>query len=103
VIDIIEQDQLIEHAQEIGSLLKKQLQQKLGTLQNVNSIRGKGLMIGVELDQAYPDLAQIFLNHGLVVNINGGGKVIRLLPSALMTEQQAKQAAQTIHDVVMAL
>ena len=103
VIDIIEQDKLVEQAQEIGGLLKKQLQQKLGTLQNVVSIRGKGLMIGVELDQAYPDLAQLFLNQGLVININGGGKVIRLLPSVLMTEQQAKHVAQTIHDIVVVL
>ena len=103
VIDIIEEDGLIEQAHTIGCFLKKQLQQKLGTLQNVTSIRGKGLMIGIELDQVYPDLAQTFLNRGLVINITGGGKVIRLLPSVLMSEQQAKKVAETIHDVVIGL
>ena len=103
VIDIIEEDGLIEQAHTIGCFLKKQLQQKLGTLQNVTSIRGKGLMIGIELDQVYPDLAQTFLNCGLVINITGGGKVIRLLPSVLMSEQQAKKVAETIHDVVIGL
>ena len=103
VIDIIEQDQLIERAEHIGCFLKKQLQQRLATLSNVNSIRGKGLMLGIELEQAYPDLAQRFLDQGLVVNITGGGKVIRLLPSVLMTEKQAKQVAEIIHDMVMSL
>jgi len=103
VIDIIEEEDLVKQAEVIGCLLKKQLQQKLGILDHVVNIRGKGLMMGVELDQAYPDLAQKFLDVGLVVNINGGGKVIRLLPSVIMTEKQAKQVAQTIHDVVVAL
>lgn len=103
VIDIIEQEQLIDRAEKIGCLLKKQLQQKLGTLENVVSIRGKGLMLGIELSQVYPNLAQTFLNKGLVINITGGGKVIRLLPSVLLTEQQTKNIAQSIHDVVMAL
>ena len=103
VIDIIEQDNLVEQAEKIGCFLKKQLQQKLGTLGNVNSIRGKGLMIGIELEQVYPNLAQRFLDKGLVVNITGGGKVIRLLPSVLLTEKQAKHIAETIHDIVMTL
>lgn len=103
VIDIIEQDNLVEQAGKIGCFLKKQLQQKLATLNNVNSIRGKGLMIGIELEHAYPDLAKRFLDQGLVVNITGGGKIIRLLPSVLLTEKQAKQIAETIHDMIMAL
>ena len=103
VIDIIEQEQLVEQAEKIGCFLKRQCQQKLGTLGPVTNIRGKGLMMGIELDQAYPGLAQTFLDKGLVINITGGGKVIRLLPSVLLTEKQATKIAETIHDVIMAL
>ncbi len=83
--------------------MKKQCQQKLGLLGKVTNIRGKGLMIGIELDNVYPNLAQTFLDKGLVINITGGGKVIRLLPSVLLSEKQATTIAETIHDVVMAL
>lgn len=103
VLDIIEQENLVEQAASIGGFLKKQLQQKLGALGKVVDIRGRGLMLGVELDEAYPDLAKIFLSHGLVVNITGAGKVIRLLPSVVLTEAQAKKVAETIHNVVAAL
>ena len=103
VIDIMEQENLVDRAHDIGCFLKKQCQQKLGTLEKVTNIRGKGLMIGIELDKAYPNLAQIFLDKGLVINITGGGKVIRLLPSVLLSEKQAKTIAETIHDAVMAL
>ena len=103
VIDTIEQEQLVDRAHEIGCFLKKQCQQKLGTLENVTNIRGKGLMIGIELDKVYPNLAQTFLDKGLVINITGAGKVIRLLPSVLLSEKQATTIAETIHDVVIAL
>ena len=103
VLQIIEDEQLLEKATETGNFLKKQLRQKLGTLQQVVDIRGRGLMLGVELDKAYDNLAALFLARGLVVNITGAGKVIRLLPSVLLSEQQAKQIADTIHDIVSEL
>jgi acetylornithine aminotransferase len=64
----------------------------------VRDIRGKGLMLAVELNQSYDNLAATFLEHGLVVNITGGGTIIRLLPAAIMDETQTKQVASIIHD-----
>ena len=103
VIDIIKADNLVERADTIGASLKKQLQHTLGTLNKVVDIRGRGLMLGIELNQVYPDLALAFLKAGLVVNITGGGKVIRLLPSVLLNESQIKEIVDIIHDVVSAL
>ncbi|MFT5572408.1 MAG: acetylornithine/N-succinyldiaminopimelate aminotransferase [Cryomorphaceae bacterium] len=103
VIDTIVQQDLVKQAGELGAFLKKQLQQKLGTHPKVVDIRGLGLMIGIELDDVYPDLAKIFLAHGLVVNITGAGKVIRLLPAVVITRAQIKQCAQTILDVIETL
>lgn len=103
VIDIITDEKLVARAGEIGASLKRQLQQSLGTFDQVVDIRGKGLMLGVELDKVYPDLAMKFLAAGLVINITGGGKVIRLLPSVLLSKAQVKKIVETIHDVVSGL
>ena len=103
VLDVIKEDDLLETSTKTGALLKKQLQQTLSTIDKVVDIRGKGLMLGVELNKAYPDLALKFLDAGLVVNVTGGGKVIRLLPSVLISEQHVKKIVSTIHDVVAAL
>ena len=103
VIETIDNDNLIERAEEIGTYLKKQIQQKLGTISKVVDIRGKGLMLGIELNQAYPNLAMKFMAEGLVVNVTGGGKVVRLLPSALISEQQAKQTAEIMQSVISKL
>jgi len=103
VIDIISEENLVERASEIGASLKKQLQQTLCTLDPVVDIRGKGLMLGIELDKAYPNLAEKFLDAGLVINITGGGKVIRLLPPVILSDAQVKKIVATIHDIVVTL
>ena len=99
-IDTIESESLLANASEIGDFLKTQLQQKVGTDRKVVSIRSKGMMLAVELNQAYPDLATKFLDKRLVVNITGGGKVIRLLPAIIMNETKARKIAETIQEVV---
>ena len=103
VLDIIEQENYLERAQELGTLLKKQLQQRIGTTGKVIDIRGRGLMLGIELDQVYSDLAQHFLDSGLVLNITGGGRVIRLLPAVVTTEKQINQIVDTIGAVIDSL
>ncbi len=103
VIDVIQEEHLVEKASLIGASLKRQLQHTLGTLDKVVDIRGQGLMLGIELDKVYPDLAMKLLDVGLVINITGGGKVIRLLPSVLLSEAQVKKIVRIIHDVVSTL
>lgn len=103
VLDFINDENLIEQAEKSGAFLKKQLQQQLCVLEKVVDIRGRGLMLGVELDEVYPDLAMKFLAAGLVINITGGGKVIRMLPSVLLSDKEIKQIAQTVYDVVSTL
>ena len=103
VIDVIEEEGLLARASELGKFLKSQLQQKLGTSNKVVDIRSKGLMLGVELDQVYPDLAKQLLELGLVINTTAGGKVIRLLPAVVMTDAQAKQVAKIIADHIATL
>ena len=103
VIDVIEQEDLVQQAEKSGAYLKKQLQQQLCVLEKVVDIRGRGLMLAVELDDVYPDLAIKFLAAGLVVNITGGGKVIRMLPSVLLTDKEIKQIAETTYRIVSTL
>lgn len=103
VIDIIEQENYLEQASALGPLLKKSLLERIGTSGKVVDVRGRGLMIGIELKQVYPNLAKKFLNAGLVVNITGGGKVIRLLPAVVTTEKQIKQIAEIIASVIESL
>lgn len=100
VIDIIEEEKLIEHAEKMGKFLISSLKLHLDDNEKVTDIRGKGLMLAVQLDHAYPNLMQAFLDEGLIINITGGGKVIRLLPPMVIEEEHANQIARTISKVV---
>lgn len=99
-IEILEQEELVNNAAEIGSYLLKKLQHTLAINSRVTNIRGKGLMLAVELDHAYEDLAKQFLEAGLVVNITGGGKVIRLLPAAIIDKSDADSITDIIASVL---
>ena len=103
VIDIIEKDHLLEQATKQGDYLKSSLRLHLDDKKHVSEVRGKGLMLAIELDQVFENLAQIFLDHGLVVNITGGGKVIRLLPATIMQESDANTITKIIAKVIDSL
>lgn len=100
VIDIIEEDGLIEHADKMGQFLINSLKLHLDDNEHVTDIRGKGLMLAIELAHVYPDLAQTCLDEGLIVNVTGGGKIIRLLPPMVMQEEDANEIARIISLVI---
>ncbi len=102
VINTVEEEALVNKAEELGSKLKQALQQQLSKLKTVTQVRGKGLMLAVQLSHLHEGLAQKFLDAGLVVNITGAGKIIRLLPSVIITEQEISQIASICHSVIEA-
>ncbi len=84
VLDVIKDECLIENAEDVGAYLKEQLSDCKGIIE----LRGKGLMIGVELEAKYVDLRNklLFENH----IFTGGAKnnVMRLLPPLSVSKKE---------------
>jgi len=83
VLDIIEEENLVEHAGKVGRYLKKQLMSTLKDKESVVEIRGKGLFIGIELDE--PSRAtkamEEMMHQGVLVGKTGPkNNVIKLRP-----------------------
>ncbi|RMN43310.1 acetylornithine aminotransferase apoenzyme [Pseudomonas syringae] len=94
VIDIIEQQTLVENARVRGQHLLGRLQEVLGGHSQVMQVRGRGLMIGIELREAIPELTRIAAEqHGLLINVTRG-KVIRLLPPLVLEAAEVEQIVQ---------
>ncbi|WP_024697187.1 aspartate aminotransferase family protein [Pseudomonas avellanae] len=94
VIDIIEQQALVENARVQGQHLLGRLQEVLGGHPQVMQVRGRGLMIGIELREAIPELTRIAAEqHGLLINVTRG-KVIRLLPPLVLEAAEVEQIVQ---------
>lgn len=90
VIETMQHEQIPAQAERIGKYLLQRLQQALGQHPNVKGIRGKGLMLGVEVDRNAMGMVAIGLKHGLLFNIVAN-TVIRLLPPLIITEAEADE------------
>jgi acetylornithine/N-succinyldiaminopimelate aminotransferase len=87
VIDVLETENLVERAKTLGNRLIEGLKQSLNGLNGIKEIRGKGLMIGIELEQDCADLVGLALEQNLLINVTSDN-VIRLLPPLVMTDDE---------------
>lgn len=88
VLNTIEKENLLENARDVGSYLQKKLNIELNQFDCYEKIRGKGLMIGIQLTRSIPNTILTGVKHGIVFN-NTGKNVIRLLPPIILTHAQA--------------
>lgn len=90
VLNVIERDKLCEQVMKNGILLKDKLNQELDDHPNVRSIRGRGFMLGIELDRPANDIKRIGLENKLLLNVTAE-TVIRLLPALIMSEDEINE------------
>ncbi|WP_426173943.1 aspartate aminotransferase family protein [Pseudomonas sp. DWP2-2] len=96
VLEIIQEQGLLENAARQGEHLLARLRMELEEHPQVRAIRGKGLMIGIELASPYRDLAQrAAQEHGLLINVTRG-KVIRLLPPLTLERKEVEMIVRAI-------
>lgn len=101
VISTIEKDQLLSNADELGNYLLKELSNKLGSSLGVREVRGKGLMIGIELEQNCSELVSRALEQGLLISVQAEN-VIRLLPPVTINKDHADTITTKISELVTA-
>lgn len=99
VVGQIEKNNIADHAQDLGERMLENFRSRLGGLNNVKDIRGKGLMIGIELDSDCTDLVGKALDKGLLINVTVQN-VIRLLPPLIITNDEADQICDIICSLV---
>lgn len=90
---------LYDNAARQGAKIISGLSDALAGNPHVKEVRGKGLMIGVELDRPCRDILPIALKHGIIFNI-AGNTVLRILPAVNLEDDQAKAIVETIPKVI---
>jgi acetylornithine aminotransferase len=98
---IIEEERLMENAVAIGDFIRAELAKKIGGLKGVREIRGKGLMIGIELEHACGELTQQALERGVLINVTVDN-VIRLLPPLVFRREEAELLLATLVPLIAA-
>lgn len=99
VIETIEQNGLVERANVLGKRILDGLQQNLAKHPHVKDIRGKGLLIAVELNDPCKALAQQALDMGIVINIANETR-IRLLPPLILSDDEADLIVEKVSRLV---
>lgn len=92
-------EHICAHATQIGDYLKHGLQNALATCLGVKEVRGKGLMIGIELDTQCSELRDAARAEGLIINV-AGGNVIRLVPPLVLSQSEADMIILVVNKVV---
>lgn len=90
VLEVIERENICEQVSKNSAFLFEELIKQLGEHPHVKSIRGKGFMIGVELDRPANDARMIGLKNGVLFNVTAEN-VIRLLPPLIITTDEIEE------------
>ena len=117
-IDILERERLPERAAEMGDYLLGQLQQLLDH-PNVGDVRGKGLLLGIELvkdkvskapleDAGVTAVVKHCMNKQIIIGRNtntipGYNNVLILCPPLVVTREEADRFVATLREAVFAL
>jgi acetylornithine/N-succinyldiaminopimelate aminotransferase len=87
---IMEADGLVEHAAQMGALLRESLARELAGVAGVVEFRGQGLMLGIELDRPCGALLGQAAQAGLLISVTAD-KVVRLLPALIVQPDEVAQ------------
>jgi acetylornithine aminotransferase len=99
VIDILEKGKYEKRAAVLGTRMLAGLGKSLAGVEGVKEIRGKGLMLAVELDRPCKEILMLALERGLLVNVTADS-VVRLLPPLVLTDAEADQIVSGVADCV---
>lgn len=100
VLDVMEDEHLVENAARVGAHLMEEL--KKMKLPHVVDVRGRGLMIGIELDVPYKEIRQALLFQEHVFTGCSGTNVLRLLPPLCLSMDEADEFLSKLSNVLNA-
>jgi diaminobutyrate-2-oxoglutarate transaminase len=113
-LHFMDREKLLDHVKEIGGLLKRRLSELAEEYDFVGDVRGRGLMLGMELvkdrqskepwKDGTHDLQMACLRRGLIVWKAGRfGNVLRLLPPLVTTKEQIEKGADLLAEATATL
>jgi acetylornithine/N-succinyldiaminopimelate aminotransferase len=88
-------DKLPDHADRMGRYLMDRLAKIREDNPRIRALRGRGLLIGIELDVLAAPVVDACRDAGLLV-LSAGERVVRLAPALIVTERECDRAVHTL-------
>jgi len=109
VLDVLAEERLIENAEKVGGYMLKRFNEIMGECKLVGDVRGKGMMVGIELvkdretkqyaTKERDDLILETFKRGLLI-LGAGPSSIRLAPPLITTTDQAEIGVQIFEEAL---
>jgi acetylornithine/N-succinyldiaminopimelate aminotransferase len=96
VLEVMEEERLMENAKSTGEFLISRLKK----IRGLRNVRGKGLMIGFDVDGDLRDLRKNLLNNQQVFTGESKPNTIRLLPSLALRKKEAEEFLESLEEEV---
>ena len=89
VLDVMEQEDLVNNVHEVGEYLFKKLIELQQREKHITDVRGRGLMIGIELDMPHKDIRSRLLFDDHIFTGCASTNILRLLPPLCFSKEMA--------------
>ena len=99
VIDSVREQGLVGRAAQAGNRLVAGITRELQGQNCVADIRGRGLMIGIELTRPCGDLVGLALQRGLLINVTAE-RTVRLLPPLIIDDNQIDEIVSVLGELI---
>ncbi len=96
VLDVMERENLVENAAEVGEYLLKELRK----IDSLKEVRGRGLMIGIEIEGSASDFRKRLLFEKHIFTGGAGVSTVRLLPALGLTRELADKFLTAFKELV---
>lgn len=100
VVDALQSDNLLTRVKQLGADLQARLGEALKDCQQVVEIRGRGLMLGIELQSPCAELVAKARAQGLIINVTAT-KVIRLLPPLIFNDSHCDELIEKLTRLIL--
>lgn len=103
VLEAMQEDNLTANADKVGKYMLEELtklQRKYSSL--ISEVRGRGLMIGVNLSQPGRDIVEKCLEKGVIINCTAGN-VLRFVPPLNINKQHVDEAVKVLDEVIASI
>ena len=97
VLDALTEDKILENVQEVGNYTIKLLNEEVGKSRVVKEVRGKGLMIAVELRVRFLEVLFKAIELGLLT-LYSGKTVLRMLPPLILSKEESTKATSILRE-----
>jgi len=97
VFDAMEEEDIIGNVRRMGEYLRKQLEGLQADFPLIREVRGRGLMLGMELDREGKPIVDRCLEKGMIVNCTAGN-VLRVMPACNITQEEIDRAVAILRE-----